>query len=74
MCPMLSRKELAYMCKYENDSFEEYFSYVKAYEKKYNTFFWDKPCEEIKKGIEIKWVSILEMEESQLSIFDYFNL
>ena len=35
ICPNLSRKELAYMCKYENDSFEEYFSYVKAYEDKY---------------------------------------
>lgn len=70
MCPMLSRKELAYMCKYEHDDFEKYFNYVKAYEKRFNTFFWDKPYEEIKRTIEVKWCSILTMEEQQVTLFD----
>lgn len=70
MCPMLTRKELAYMYKYERESFEKYFTYVKEYENKFNTYFWNKPCEEIRIVIEKKWVPILEGEEFQASIFD----
>lgn len=73
LCPMLTRKEIAYMCKYEHDSFERYFSYIGEYEKNFNTTLWGKPCNEIKKKIETKWVDILEMEENQLTIFDFIN-
>lgn len=69
-CPMIKRKELAYMCKYEHDSYEKYFEYVSAYEQKYNTTFWHKPCEEIRKVIEGKWLPILEYEENQNNIFE----
>lgn len=71
-CPMLSRKELAYMYKYYPDYYEKYFGYVLSYEQKYNTFFWKKPCSEVRKVIESKWLSILEYEENQYTIFDYF--
>ena len=63
MCPMLTRKELAYMCKYEHKAFEQYFEYVSAYENKYDTYFWDKPCSQIKYVIETKWLDILNSEE-----------
>lgn len=69
MCPNLSRKELAYMLKYETDSFYQYFDYVKKYEQRFNVLYWDKPSEEIRRIIETKWLSILEMEEQQLSLF-----
>lgn len=71
LCPMLTRKELAYMCKYQNGCFEEYFELIEKYEKKFNTYFWDKPWYQIKTVIETKWLSILEMEENQYTIFDY---
>lgn len=76
MCPMLTRKELAYMCKYEHESFEKYFEYVSAYEQKYNTYFWDKPCWQIRKVIENKWLDILNSEEQfeQLSVFDFLDV
>ena len=65
MCPMLTRKELAYMCKYEHEAYERYFKYVSVYEKKYNTLFWHKPCEYIKNTVETKWIAILEEEEKK---------
>lgn len=70
-CPMLTRKEMAYMCKYEHDSFEKYFRYIKEYETKFNTTLWERPCEQIKKTIEVKWLDILWMDEHQMSIFDF---
>lgn len=70
MCPMLSRKELAYMCIYEHDNFLKYFRYIYAYEQRFDTYFWDKPCMEVMNIIENKWVSILHMEEVQCTIFD----
>lgn len=65
MCPMLTMKEIAYMYKYERESFEKYFEYVKVYEEKYSTFFWNRPCEKVKQTVIEKWVKILESEELQ---------
>lgn len=74
-CPNLSMKEIAFMCKYEPESFEFFFKCIKEYEEKYNTFYWSGACSDvIKKRVENKWVSILEMEESQISIFDLMNV
>ena len=63
LCPMLTMKELAYLYKYENENFEKYFEYVKAYENKFNTFFWKRPCEKVKERVISKWVNVLEEEE-----------
>ena len=62
--------------KYEHESFEKYFEHVSAYEQKYNTYFWDKPCWQIRKVIETKWLDILNSEEQfeQLSVFDFLNV
>lgn len=73
ICPMLTRKELAYLYKYERENFEKYFTYVKEYEERFNTYFWHKPCEEIRAIVEKKWVPILEGEEFQNSILNVIN-
>ena len=63
LCPMLTMKELAYLYKYENENFEKYFEYVKAYENKFNTFFWNRPCEKVRERVINKWLNVLEEEE-----------
>lgn len=63
LCPMLTMKELAYLYKYENENFEKYFEYVKAYENKFNTFFWNRPCEKVRERVIGKWLNVLEEEE-----------
>lgn len=70
LCPCLSRKEIAYMCKYEPETYEQYFDYIRSYEQQFNTMLWGEPCDNVKERIERKWLSILELEENQISIFD----
>lgn len=66
LCPMISRKELAYMFKYERESFEKYFKCVEEWEVKYNNTFWHKPCKQIRNIIIFKWLPILEKEERKM--------
>lgn len=70
-CPNMSRKELSFYRQTEPEDFEQWFEMIEKYEKKFNTYFWDKPCSEILKIIERKWTPILEMEQNQMSIFDF---
>ena len=65
LCPMLTMKELAYLYKYENENFEKYYDYVKAYENKFSTFFWNRPCEKVRERVLSKWLKILEEEENK---------
>jgi hypothetical protein len=63
-CPMLTRKGLAYMYKYERETFEKYFKCVKEYEDKYNTNYWGtKPSNYIRTTVIFKWLPKLEEEE-----------
>ena len=62
-CPMIKKKELAYMYLFERESFEQYFKYA---EEKCNSGvdFWNHNCpnDVMKKRIIEKWVPILEEE------------
>lgn len=70
-CPMISRKELAYMYLYYPDKYDEYAGYVKEYEEAlqrpyFNRYDWKY----IEKNIKTKWVSMLEDEKNQQSFTD----
>lgn len=69
MCPMLTRKELAYLAlKYKN-KFELYFDYIKKYEQKYNTNYWTNyNSETIYNVIINKWIPRLQQEENQIEL------
>lgn len=71
MCPMLTMKEMAYMYKYENESFEKYFYYISEWEKKFNKNYYTgkNPSSVIKKRVIEKWVKILDEEENQFCFY-----
>lgn len=74
LCPMLSKKELAYMKKNEPDTYEFYFKCVFEWEEHYkHGYFSGEWAADVKKRVETKWTSILEMEEAQTSIFDFID-
>lgn len=74
LCPMMSKKELAYLKKNEPHYFEFYFKCVFEYEEHFKRPYFGKEWgKDIKKRVETKWTSILEMEEQQLSVFDFIN-
>lgn len=70
MCPMISMKELAYMSKYEPESFKAYGMYVREYEESLNRPFFKEYWDVIEKRILKKWASILESEEQQYNFFE----
>lgn len=72
-CPMIQLKELAYMYKYEPQSFEQYGIYAREYEAKLKRPLMSDWWDVIEKRVKTKWLSILESEEQQINIFDYFT-
>lgn len=75
ICPCLSRLEMAYLLKYYHAEYDDWINKIKKYENKYNTYFYDKPIEEINKVISTKWTNTLNSLESyeQMSIFDMIS-
>ena len=77
LCPFLSMKELAYLYKTDQETFEYMFSCLKQTEQRIKTEkgkdwkFKGVGAEEIEKRVIGKWVSILEMEKMQTTIYDY---
>lgn len=77
LCPMITRKELAYMYKYEPEQFEFFFKCADEWEKKWmkpgSDGFFHMPLEKVKKTVITKWLPILEAEEAQGTIFDFIE-
>lgn len=69
ICPMLTRKELAYLYKYHPNKFEDWINKIEKYEQRFGKLFWEKPCREIEKRIKEKWVTVLDQEEAQQTLF-----
>lgn len=66
MCPMLTRKELAYMLKYYPEEYKRYINYTYIYEDKFKkNYFDDYNTEYVDKIIRSKWLPKLELEEIQ---------
>lgn len=56
-CPMISRKELAYIKVYYPDVFERYFECVRAWEHKYGSSYYGKQTtDSVLRLINTKWV------------------
>lgn len=70
---MIKLKELAYMYKYEPQSFEQYGIYAREYEKTLKRPLMSDWWDVIEKRVKTKWLSILESEEQQINIFDYME-
>ncbi len=79
LCPFLSMKEMAYLKKNEPETFEYMFNCIKETEdmilkKKGKVWkYRGVGADVIKKRVETKWTSILNMEENQLHIFDFID-
>lgn len=69
-CPLTSFKEIAYMSKYEPDSFKEFSNYIREYEDVLKRPMFKEPWNVIEKRILTKWVSILEQEENQYTFLN----
>lgn len=72
ICPCASRLEMAYLYKYYPMEYNDWKHKIALYEKKYNTFYYDKPIEEIDRIIRTKWLNTLNDKEQyyQMTIFD----
>ena len=56
-CPMISRKELAYIKIYYPNVFERYFECVRAWERKYNSSYYGKQTtDSVLRLIDTKWI------------------
>lgn len=63
MCPMATRKQLAYMYLKYNDSYNQYMNYARAYEQKYNSKYFGKyDCDYVDNVVKNKWVDKLTEE------------
>ena len=77
LCPFLSMKEMAFLLLTSPYDFEYLFQCIKdtekmIYEEKGKVWkFKDVGADEIERRIRTKWVSNLEMEAKQFTIFDY---
>lgn len=73
ICPNLTRLELAYLYKYYPDKYEFWIDKIRAYENKFNKYFYDKPIDIISERIKGKWLNILNNKErySQVEIFEF---
>lgn len=77
LCPFLSMKEMAYLLKTEPETFEYMFSCIEDTEKRLleeknrEWLFRGEGSAIIKKRVKEKWLPILDMEEAQMTIFDY---
>lgn len=77
LCPIMSRLEMAYLYKYENETYQKYIMRAKEKEERFGIRVWEKyNVEQIDEIIKTKWLSILETREKyvQLDLFDYFDL
>lgn len=77
MCPMISRLGLAYMCKYEPESYERYMFRVKEKELKFGRYVWDGyTADTMDALIKKKWLPELETRElfNQQNLFDEYDL
>lgn len=77
LCPLISNKELAYMCKYENDSYEFLLQCLREEKQKFpnveTVFGHFRTAEELDYRIKTKWLSILEQEENQFTLDDFWG-
>lgn len=71
-CPNICMKELAYMFKYYPYEFYKYGFYAREYETKFKRPLLSDSWDIIENRVITKWLSILEDEEQQISIFDSF--
>lgn len=66
MCPMLTRKEVAYMYKYEREHFEKYFKCIEEWETEFNKpYYGTMYGKDVKRVVIDKWVKILTEEEKE---------
>lgn len=74
-CPMLSRKEMAYMYVHYPESWEEYTDMIRKYEARFNTEMFGETIDRLKYRVETKWAEILRDEDkyTQTSIFDFIE-
>lgn len=72
-CPMLSRKEMAYMYIHYPQMYDKYIAMIKAYDERFNTHAFNEPVERLDRRIKTKWVDILKSEDeyTQQTIFEY---
>lgn len=63
ICPNHTRLEMAYLCKYYNNVYEDWIDKIRLYENKYNTFFYHKNIDYIDNIIKTKWLNILNEKE-----------
>lgn len=75
ICPNATRLHLAYLYKYYPEQYDDWINKIKLYEKRFDTYFWDKPADRVDAIIKTKWLDILETKETtyQYSIFDYIE-
>lgn len=71
LCPMVTRKELAYMLKYEPDTYAYYAQCVLEYEEHFQRNYFAKYYwHDVDRIVRTKWIPILEDEENQYNFFD----
>lgn len=72
-CPMLSRKEMAYMLIHYPQMYDKYIGMIKSYDARFDTHAFGEPVESLDRRIRTKWVSILQSEDAftQQTIFEY---
>lgn len=75
LCPMLSRKEMAYLKYNYPDIWDKWVDMIDKYERRFNTTLFGKPIAQIERVIIEKWIPILQNEDlyEQTTIFDFME-
>lgn len=75
ICPMLSRKEMAYLNYNYPDIWDKWVDMIDKYEQRFNTTLFGKPIAQMERVIKEKWVPILLNEDlyEQTTIFDFME-
>lgn len=64
-CPMLTVKQQAWMYLNYPDKYDELIGYIKEWEAKYNSYYYEKPLEKHLARIKGKWAEQIKKEEAE---------
>ena len=75
LCPMLSRKEMAYLSLNYPQIWEQWLVMIRKYEERFNTTLFGEPIDRLDRRIEEKWIPILLNEDlyTQLELKDFIG-